>query len=238
MQQRLFLACFLAFFPLVSSAAFYPIVTLSSGFARAQVHSSKWITFGSYPNSYIGRNHYDTEIDTGLFIGAETVFQQNWAWQIGANYFANHAFSEHGNVYEFADPEFNNLTYQYKIRSQRISIATQISRAYCYIWHPYISASIGEAFNKAYSYKEYPVTSTDVPMIQPFANHSTQSFTYSAGFGVEVNVLEHLRLGVGYRFADLGNARLGVSPLQSDANTISNPHLYTNEVLAQISYVG
>ena len=238
MQKRILLACFLAACPIVSSAAFHPVVTLSSGFANANVYSSKWIMFGSYPNSYIGTNHYDTETDMGLFIGGETAFLQNWAWQFGVSYFQNSSFNESGNVYEFADPAYNNLTYQYQMQSHRVSFDTKISRAFCKVWHPYVSASLGEAFNRAYAYTESPVTSADEPMIQPFGNHSTRSFTYSVGFGVDVNITEHLRLGAGYRFADLGNASLDVTPLQTGTNTISNTHLHTNELLAQITYVG
>ena len=103
---------------------------------------------------------------------------------------------------------------------------------------PYVSASLGEAFNRAYSYTEYPVTTADVPMTQPFGNHSTKSFTYSVGFGVDADITKHLRLGAGYRFANLGNASLGVTSLQTGTHTISNANLYTNELLAQISYIG
>lgn len=238
MQKRIFLAGLLIFFPIVSLAYFHPVVTLSSGFANANVYSSKWIMFGSYPNSYIGTNHRDTENDTGLFVGAETKFLENWAWQMGVSYFENSAFTESGNVYEFADPAFNNLTYQYQIQSHRYSIDTKILHTCHEVWHPYISLSLGEAFNNAYSYTEYPVTSFDSPMTQPFGNHTTKSFTYSAGLGVDVNIAEHVRFGAGYRFVDLGNASLGTTSLQNGTNTISNSHLYTNELLAQISYVG
>ncbi len=238
MQKRILLTCFLAAFPIVSFAAFHPVVTVSSGFASANVYSSKWIMFGSYPNSYIGSNHYDAETDLGLFVGGETVFLQNWAWQIGVSYFENSAFNENGNVYQFADPAFNNLTYQYQIQSRRASIDTKISHAFREVWHPYVSASVGAAFNRAYAYTETPITSADVPMTQPFGNHATRSLTYSAGLGVDVNITEHVRLGAGYRFVDLGNASLGVTPLQTGTSTISSTHLHTNELLLQISYVG
>lgn len=240
MQKRVLLACFLvASFPCVSSAtAFHPIVALSLGLAKTNVYSSKSILFGSYPNSYIGTNHDDTEMATGFFIGGETVFLDNWAGQIGLSYVENKSFTENGNVYEFADPAFNNLTYQYRIKSRRVSLETKISHLFRHVLHPYVSASLGEAFNQAYAYTEYPVTSADVPMTQPFANHLSRSLTYSVGFGIDVDLTEHVRLGAGYRFADLGNANLGITPLQSSTNKISNTHLYTNEVLAQLEFVG
>ncbi len=239
MKKRIFLACLLMIFlPIVSLATIRPVVTVSSGIARANVYSSKVIAFAPFQNTYIGSNHYDTASDTGLFIGGEAVFQPNWAWQLGLSYFQNSSFIESGNVYFFSDPAFNNLTYQYQIQSRRISIDTKISHAFEKIWHPYLSASIGSAFNKAYQYTEYPVTTADLPMTQPFANHSNTSLTYSAGLGFDVDITEHWRLGAGYRFVNLGNVNLGTTPLQSSTGTISNSHIYTNELLAQISYLG
>jgi opacity protein-like surface antigen len=238
MQKRILLAClFIASYPVVSSAI-RPVVTVSAGLARANVYSTKSIMFGSYPNAYNGTNHDDTEWDGGVFVGAEMMLPQNWAWQLGLSYFQNNDFTENGNVYQFADPAYNNLTYRYQIQSRRLALETKLSHACHQIWHPYLTASVGEAFNKATSYTEFPITSADVPMTQSFADHSTSSFTYTVGFGVDVDMTDHVRLGAGYRFMDLGNASLGVSSLQTGNNTLSNSHLYTNEVLAQLSLVG
>ena len=106
------------------------------------------------------------------------------------------------------------------------------------IWHPYITAGVGEAFNNAYAYIETPIISSDVPMTEPFSSHSTKAFTYFAGLGLDVDVGEHLRAGAGYRFLDLGQASLGMTPLQDSTNTISHSHLHANEFLAQLTFVG
>jgi hypothetical protein len=144
MQKRILLVCFLmGSAPIVSFAAFRPVVTLSSGFVSANVYSSKLVDFDPFQNAYIGTKHYDTETDAGLLIGAETIFLQNWGWQIGLSYFENDAFKENGNVYQFADPAFNNLTYQYQIQSRRVSLETKISHAFRQVWHPYFLASVG-----------------------------------------------------------------------------------------------
>jgi opacity protein-like surface antigen len=225
--------------PLTSFATtLHPVVTLSTGFARANVYSSKLINFDPFQNAYIGTNHFDTETDSGLFVGAEMDFLQNWAWQLGLSYFQNEGFQESGNVYQFADPAFNNLTYQYQISSRRISIETKISRAFREIWHPYFSLSFGRACNKSYQYTETPVTSADVPMLVPFANNTAHTWAYSLGVGLDVNIAANWRLGAGYRFVNLGSASLGTTPLQSGTETISNDPIHTNELLAQISYVG
>jgi len=239
MQIRILLAYFFIMsFPIISFATFRPVVALSSGLAITNVYSSTVIDFAPFQNSYIGRNHYNTQFDSGLFMGVETAFSCNFTTQIGLEYFVNSSFKESGSVYQFTDPLFNNLAYRYKIQSRRISLAAKISRAFRQIWHPYISASMGSASNKAFHYTEYPVTSADVPMAQPFDNHTTSAFTYSIGIGADVDVAEHWRLGAGYRFVDLGKACLGVSPLQSSTETICSTHMNANEILVQISYLG
>lgn len=240
MPKRTLLACTIAaMLPVIASASVHPVVTLSLGSDRANVYSNKSITLiAPFQNAYIGNNHYDTEMVAGVFAGAEIRFLKQWAWQIGLSYYQSSSFGETGNVYQFSDPAFNNLTYQYQIQSRRVSIDTKISHTCHGIWHPYITAGLGEAINETYGYMEMPVTSADVPMAEPFAGHTAHSFTYAVGLGVDVDLNEHLRFGAGYRFIDLGSASLGTTPLQSSTNTISNQHIHMNEVLAQLSFVG
>ncbi|MDR3491337.1 MAG: outer membrane beta-barrel protein [Gammaproteobacteria bacterium] len=239
MQKKILFTCLTVLLPLVSFAAPRPVVTLSLGSDRTNVYSTKSITLiPPFQNSYLGTNHYDTEGVIALFAGAESAFCHNWAVQYGLSYFQSSSFGANGNVYQFSDPAFNNLTYQYQIQSRRLYFESKLSPAIQKIWHPYVSAGVGGALNKAYAYIEKPLTSDAVPMAQPFGSHNTKSFTYMAGLGVDVDLGEHVRAGIGYRFADLGHASLGVTPLQSSTNTISNTHLHTNEYLVQFSYVG
>lgn len=240
MQKRILLSCLLAAsLPITSFANTKPIITFSLGSDRTNVFATKNITLiPPFQNSYNATNHYDTETVAGLFLGGEMPILQNWALQTGFSYFQSSSFAVGGNVNQFSDPAFNNLTYQYQIQSRRLLIESKLSHAFRQIWHPYITAGLGEAFNQTYAYIEYPITSDAVPMSQPFTSHTTHSFTYLAGLGIDVDLGEHLRAGAGYRFADLGNASLGVTPLQSSSNTISHTHLHTNEFLAQLSYVG
>ena len=101
MQNRILAGLTLIIITSVASAAFQPVATVSSGIARANVYSSKIVDFGVYQNSYIGNNHFDTESDTGLFLGGEMALGQHWAWQLGLSYFENNSFIEQGNVYFF-----------------------------------------------------------------------------------------------------------------------------------------
>lgn len=240
MQKRILLITIITILlPTFVFAGPRPVISLSVGADHTNVFSTKSITFiPPFQNTYIGTHHYDTEAVLGIFLGEEIECRQAWTWQLGVSYFQNNEFTAEGNVYQFSDPAFNNFTYQYNIQSKRLAIETKISRAFQQIWHPYVSAGIGAARNDAYGYTELPNTSDAVPMTQPFASHTTTSFIYLVGLGMDVDLQQHLRAGVSYRFVSLGQASLGSTPLQAAPNTLSHSHLNTNEFLVQISYIG
>jgi len=59
------------------------------------------------------------------------------------------------------------------------------------------------------------------------------------GTGVDVDIIDHLRLGLGYRFtdfgaADLGNASYNGAPV---SGTLTQSNLYANEFLAQLTWL-
>lgn len=240
MQNKTLLALVMAaLLPTPSFANLHPVISVATGSDHANVYSTKTITLiAPFQNSYIGTSHYDSESMIGLFLGVEQSFLQNWAWQLGLGYYQSSAFQANGNVYQFSDPAFNNLTYQYQIQSKRVVVEGKIYYTCHSIWHPYVTAAVGEAINKTYGYSETPVTSMDVGMGQPFAGQTAHAFTYTVGLGADVDISEHLRFGGGYRFINLGSASLGPTPLQSGTNTISNKQIHANEFLVQLSYVG
>jgi opacity protein-like surface antigen len=103
--------------------------------------------------------------------------------------------------------------------------------------HPYATFGLGVAFNDASSY------STNVPpfvtFTPQFTNHINAAFSYSIGLGMDIDVYKRWRLGTGYRFTDLGKANLGMGPvdLTPFTSSLSQPHLYTQEIVVQLSYL-
>ena len=239
MHKKILLVGFLvAALPIVSSASIRPIVTLSLGADSADVHMTKTITMiAPFQNSYIGSKDHDGEVVGGIFLGGEMGFLENWAVQLGLSYFQS-TLHPTGHVLQFADPAYDNFIYRYKIQSHRFLVESKLSHAFREIWHPYATVGLGNVTNRTHSYEETPIDSTDVPMTEAFGDHTTNSFTYAAGLGVDVDIEQHLRFGLGYRFVDLGKASLGVTPLQDSMTTISHSHLHTNEFLAQLTFVG
>lgn len=241
MQKRILHICIgvcTLFSPLISHASLHQVISLGIGSDRVNLALTKNIDFMSpFQNTYTSSSSYDTQQVAGLFYGFENAFRDNCAWQLGIGYYQNSAFTSQGNVYQFADPAFNNLRYNFQIISRRVLLEGKLLHTFKTLFHPYLTMGMGESINRAYAYKEDPITSDGVPMSQPFANHTTHSFTYSAGLGIDVDITKNVRIGASYRYLDLGRAGLNPSPLQQGNNRLSYNHLHTNELLMQLTYV-
>ena len=231
----LILSCCAAF-PLMSFAAYRPVVSLAVGGDTANTHLNQNITIlAPYQNTY---NSGGANIQplAGAFVGVETSFETFLA-QFGVGYYQNKAFKVTGSVYQFTNPAMNNLSYQYNIESRRILLQGKLIAAGAQRFHSYLSFGAGRALNQAYQYIETPVSSNNLPMTQGFNNRSYHSFTYQVGFGIEMNLSNSLRCGAGYRYVNLGAAGLGTTPLQDGTETIKYNHLHLNELLFELSYL-
>ena len=103
--------------------------------------------------------------------------------------------------------------------------------------YPYVLLGLGGSFNTASNY------ATNVPPFLTFtrlyANNTSNAFAFRVGLGFDVNITPHTRVGLAYRFADLGSVQLGAATIDNikAAGTLSQSNLYANEVLAQFTYV-
>lgn len=239
-SQTFLLGIILGLFTASANAlSIHPVATVGLGSDTTNMNLSKNITlFAPFSNTYYGHFN-DTETVASVFLGAELALPKNFAWQLGAAYYQSISpFQPTGIINQFGDPLYGNLNYSFNIKSHRYLLQTKILYTVYDIVHPYLSGGIGEAVNDSYSYIETPVTSADVPMQETFANRNIRSFTYSVGLGFEVDLTPHTRVGVGYNFANLGRAGLGLIPQQESSTTLKFNTLNTNEFMMQFSYVG
>lgn len=218
-------------------ASVHPVVSVALGEDVANIGMNQNIQIISpYYNTYSG-NFHNNKLAGGIFLGVETPLMNSIFGQFGLSYYQSNAFLARGRVLQFGDPAFDNLNYNYNIQSQRVFLESKLLGSYKERFHPYVNLGLGEARNKAYGYTETGVTSADVPMIPGFSAHTTHSFAYLVGVGMDVDLNAHMRLGGLYRFVSLGKARLSTSPLQDSSDTLKNNSLNTNEFLVQFSYL-
>lgn len=73
-----------------------------------------------------------------------------------------------------------------------------------------------------------------------YQNKKNASLSYAVGGGVDFKLKNTgLRLGLGYRFSDLGKANLGKGNIDTASLpfTLKQAHLFTNQVIFQLTYL-
>lgn len=226
-------------FSCASFAHVKPIVTLSLGGDRVYFDNpNTTISFLATSNIYAGGNTRDKQLFGGIFLGFEKPLKRKWLWQLGLSYYDNADYQVNGQVYQDGNSSMNNLGYTYGINSERLMAETKILGTLKKIIHPYVDVGIGAAFNASNGYSEFDISNgAGFPMSNPFANKTMDNFAYMVGFGIDADVTKILRMGLGYRFVDLGDSSLGTSSSQSGTSVIQNNHITSNEALIQISVI-
>ena len=232
--------CFAIFFSLIASSKIKPAVSLMGGVALTHFKTTENITLlPPYQDTFTGSNNDDTPFG-GIFAGIESPFYQDFLWQIGLSYYQTSAFTAKGRIWQFTNPDFNNISYQEQIKNQQILIETKflgtINKKI--ILHPYLTAALGEAINTASDYTETALQPYVVKHPADFSDHTSHAFSYAFGLGLDVELTDHVRFGVGYRYAYLGRAQLGTMPGQESDDRLTEKNLATNAFLFNISLLG
>lgn len=172
------------------------------------------------------------------FIGVESPIPYALNLQLGIAYTQLTSGTVKGIFSQGVDASSTDFyNYRYGILFRQLLLEGKILYTFRERYHPYILVGVGSSFNKAYNY------GTSVPpfltFTRQYANHYNTDFSYAIGAGIEENLDKHFRLGIAYRFTDLGKANLGRATIDTSvvAGTLSQKHAYTNEILAQLTYL-
>ncbi|HHF7368065.1 TPA: outer membrane protein [Legionella bozemanae] len=193
--------------------------------------------------SYDADNTDQSKFIYGVSLGIEILLNPSWFLQTGFSYYQPMEFHTHGVVTQGASDVliFDSFSYKYDIQAHQVLFENKLLYNLMYqslTFHPYISGGVGVSSNTA---KDYSVNI--VPQFSTFSNQfkdeTRTSFSYRVGAGVDYEVTNHIRVGVGYRFSDFGKVELGNASIDGvpTFNNLSQSHLYTNEVLGQITFV-
>ena len=221
------------------TSLYRPLITLSIGPDFIQKGQAQTLSPLPPFEKYYTNSHSSTTIlDGGGFIAVERVINDKCWVQWGVSGYADSQICPEGNVWLFASPEFDTLSYTYTVQHARVMAEGKFLTTpdgYQTL-HPYLSWGLGAAFNQASNYQETAFIPNAVPTL-PFANNTQTSFTWSVGVGFDYTLDPYIRLGVGYQFADLGSVSLGPTLAETTPQTLSLPHLYTNQLRFQFTYL-
>lgn len=213
------------------------IATISIGPAWYRAGNTQ--TFDVQPevvNTYYARVQTRNLGNGSVFLGRQKTLHSDLIGQLGAEFSASTPATLRGDVWQTANPLFDNFTYKYKIIHTHIALKSKLlSTQFSQFWTPYVSGSVGVGRNNAYGYEITPKVYEAVPT-PGFKSNSQTAFTYTAGIGIQVSLNTQWKLGAGYEFSDWGHSSLARAPGQTVNSGLKLNHLYTNELQFNLSY--
>lgn len=186
--------------------------------------------------TYTAEDSTQALMDGEVFLGLQKSIFQQLQGQLGFALVATGSAKLSGDIWDDANAEFDNYTYQYKVSHTHLALKAKllVDRGYWLI--PWLSASVGIGFNKATDFSNAPIIFEALPDAN-FMSHTTTTLTYNVGAGVQAKINKHWQIGAGYEFADWGKSGLGRANGQTMNSGLNLNHLYTNGVLFNLTYL-
>ncbi|WP_133128850.1 outer membrane protein [Legionella nagasakiensis] len=171
-----------------------------------------------------------------LFLGLQKNLNSNFIGQFGLAINATGNAGLSGDIWEDANPDFNNFTYNYKINHVGVAFKGRIIGFAERFLQPYISGSLGVGFNRAHDFFITPKIFEEVPAPN-FRDNTKATFSYTLGAGIQKSLSPHWQAGIGYEFADWGRNNLARAPYQSLNEGLKLSHLHVQQLQFTIIYV-
>lgn len=173
-----------------------------------------------------------------IFVGTEWGFSPKWALQMGFGYQQQGHFDAEGYYIQGADEQSaDQYNYAYEIKTKQLMVESKLLYEFESIFHPYLFIGLGTSFNTANNF--YTTAPATLTFTRDYESNTEHSFTYSVGVGFDIDLNDDLRIGLGYRFSDLGEVELGQSSINNTPvyGHLTQDHLYVNELILQLTLV-
>ncbi len=172
-----------------------------------------------------------------LFLAFQRDFSQKTQGQLGIAIATTGNAKLSGQIWEEANAALTNYVYQYEVKDTRLLVKGRLLRDTKYPgFKLYGHAGLGIGFNDSHSYTSTPTTFEALPTPN-FESKTVTSFTYTLGLGFQKVLMKHWQAGFGYEFSDWGRSQLARAPGQTMNEGLKLNHLYTNGILANITYL-
>ncbi len=237
--MRLLLSCFILLVEPNLVFALQPIFTFTTGASISQLgqaESFRPLDLCSY--HYKPNSSNATNMLWGGFAGSEVMGSSSWKFIAGLGYYQPNSLSTKGTLTQGVDSA-SDETYSYKYQTQSQQLLAE-GKLY---WiakdkiQPFLMVGIGGALNKTSDYQTS--VSPFIEFTPSFSNHTNTSFTYAIGPGIDMGLSKSFRIGLAYRFTDLGSANTGSAQIDAIpiSSTLKQSHLYANQILAQFTFI-
>lgn len=186
--------------------------------------------------TYTNNKHKRTLVSGELFLGWRHLLGNGFTGEGGLAFMAAANARLSGEIWDDADPVFNNFIYSYRINHTHVALKGKLLATQGYFLTPYISGSIGVGFNRASNFSNTPTIFEALPN-PDFASKTKTALSYTLGIGVQHAISEQWHAGIGYEFANWGKTELGRAVGQTLGTGPTLNHLYTNGLMFSLSYL-
>lgn len=187
---------------------------------------------------YTNNDHIKVPALYGGFVGIEWQGDSNWMFDLLIDYNQSSLFSVDGSLTQGIDTSSEN-TYDYSYSMRFRQLLGQVKVGYVG-WQqisPYLLFGLGAGFNSAQDFS----TTAPATLVatRAYADNLTISPACMLGFGFDIPIVDFVRLGVGYRFTDLGKMSLGQATVNDVvvSGTLKQSALFANEFVVQLTFV-
>ena len=225
------------FAPLVQASTL--VATVNAGPAWYNAGETQTINLQpEFPNTYDATRATHALASGEFVLSLQRPLTASSLAQLGLALSMDSAARVQGDVWELADPVFNNFNYQYKVTHKQVAVKGKLlSTAFSETILPYLSASVGVGFNKSYHFTMTPKIYAAIP-VPAFQANTQTSLAYTLGVGVQRSINQHWQAGVGYEFANWGKSQLARAPGQIlSTSGLQLQHFYTHELQLSVSYL-
>ncbi len=191
--------------------------------------------------TYTADNNWTAFPSAELFIGWQkplslTLMGQSLLSQLGIAFVGAGNAELSGDIWEDADPDFDNFNYDYKIKHAHAAIKGRLITNSCWIFNGFISASLGLGFNRAYDFTIQPKISEEVAA-PAFTSNTQTALVYTLGIGLQKSLNPQFQVAIGYEFADWGKIQLSPAASQTLNQGLSLNHLYAHQIQLSLFYI-
>jgi hypothetical protein len=188
--------------------------------------------------SYTPTQRNETKGLFEAFVGTEYPIFANWLLQGGIAYAQQGSYTVSGTYLQGPDiASTDQYNYQFKVRTRQVLLQTKWMYPIRGRYFPYLLAGLGASFNKASNFSNTAPPS--LTFSRTYADNTTSGLAYRLGIGMDIALMQQLRLGIAYRFANLGKVSLGSATIQQTAvgGTLDQANTYANEALLQLTFL-
>ncbi len=239
MKGKCFVLVSVLFSPLLyaSPQSWSPLIALNIGPQwDSPGEKNQYSVEQGIPKTYAPSVTSQTLMGGEFFFGGQHVLNDWSDIQLGIAVAMTSVTSLSGDIWEDADPDFNNYFYAYKVAPFRTTVSAKWLFNGFEQLTPYVNLGLGLSFNRSYGYTITPKIFEEVasPL---YTSNVPVAFAYDVGLGVQKQINPHVQVGLGYVFSDWGQSSLGRAPQQTANAPLSLSHLYMNQLVVSLNYL-